>query len=472
MAESELKFLMKDEDRAREELRVAQLVHENDPNEALNHCEAAYKFDPRNTENLEIMGLCQIKTGRFTEAVISFERLLQYKPHDPGILGNLAFAHLKLENHTEEALDRALESLKMDPHNQLSLEVAADCHVAKQDFQEALNKLKFLSRIQGLGSNDLARVSVKAAFCLFHLERFHEVMEICSILMNNGYTEARILALSRAAHESAKNSFIKHRKNMSFGERLYAFIFDRSITEFMLDSYKEMDALKAEMDFNKRRADESERIAKTDPLTDLPNKNCLNENYLPKFLESNDISVAVIDLDEFKKVNDTFGHAVGDMVLKAFAKVAKEHFRHGNNVFRYGGEEFVAFIFSDKETALKICEQFRADIESAVSLAIKGEGIDLNRSITASIGMVHFPAESSSFEEAFKRADAALYRAKHNGRNQVVPWSPDLETPIKPEPAQKGKKAAKEQKKPAGPGLVPEDPDNYSDVTDFSTMEP
>jgi len=126
------------------------------------------------------------------------------------------------------------------------------------------------------------------------------------------------------------------------------------------------------------------------------------------------IYTAMLDLDFFKKVNDTYGHTAGDIVLKTTAGVMRQTIRAYDLLCRYGGEEF-ALLILDLEAieAFNLMERIRENIESAV---INYEGIEIK--ITSSIGLARF-AREDTLESSLKKSDEALYAAKKSGRNQV-----------------------------------------------------
>lgn len=152
-----------------------------------------------------------------------------------------------------------------------------------------------------------------------------------------------------------------------------------------------------------------ESLAKTDELTALPNRRFLLDE--GKRL-SDPACVLMIDLDNFSEVNRTFGHAGGDRALIAFADLARGQLRPSDLIARYGGEEFCALLRDvDEPEARRIAERLRAGV---AELSIDVDGRPLR--ITASIGLARLDGD---VETTIRRADAALYRAKALGRNQV-----------------------------------------------------
>jgi diguanylate cyclase len=155
-----------------------------------------------------------------------------------------------------------------------------------------------------------------------------------------------------------------------------------------------------------------------DPLTALPNRAAWSERLEQEVnawhQRGNNLSLAMLDLDHFKRINDGYGHLAGDKVLKIIATVLRKRLRPNDFIARFGGEEFVLLMpNSSLSDALAVGETLRAAIQ-ACPFHFKGEPV----TITVSMGMAQFqPGERSDL--ALKRADEALYRAKAAGRNQV-----------------------------------------------------
>jgi len=158
--------------------------------------------------------------------------------------------------------------------------------------------------------------------------------------------------------------------------------------------------------------------ALVDPLTGLPNRAAWSERLEQEVnawhQRGNSLSLAMLDLDHFKRINDGYGHLAGDKVLKIIASVLKKRLRPTDFIARFGGEEFVLLMpDSSLSAAMVVGDAMRSAIE-ACPFHFKGEPV----TITVSMGVAQFqPGERSDL--ALKRADEALYRAKAAGRNQV-----------------------------------------------------
>jgi diguanylate cyclase (GGDEF)-like protein len=165
---------------------------------------------------------------------------------------------------------------------------------------------------------------------------------------------------------------------------------------------------------------EIERVALTDPLTELPNRRKFFEvtnEELRKFKRSKQaFHVLYIDLDHFKTINDTYGHANGDQLLIGFAQLSKRETRETDTVGRLGGEEFAVLLpETSARTATDIAERIRNAMQSLVLPTEAGP-----MRTTLSIGVAEILESDDSIDTILHRADEALYKAKNNGRNLVV----------------------------------------------------
>ena len=163
-----------------------------------------------------------------------------------------------------------------------------------------------------------------------------------------------------------------------------------------------------------RRA-ESVVEARRDPLTGVANRRAFDERIAGAF-DAGAVSVALLDLDDFKHINDTRGHAAGDRVLRQVAVVLLREARANEEVFRIGGDEFAVVVEGDSAAAFRVAARMRA----ALVRQRRGEPLP-----TLSAGCAGAPLDASTSEALLRAADAALYAAKWSGRNRVVMYSTD-----------------------------------------------
>lgn len=165
---------------------------------------------------------------------------------------------------------------------------------------------------------------------------------------------------------------------------------------------------------------ELRELASTDYLTGLPNRRYFftqMETELARMqrLDGQRAAVLMLDLDHFKRVNDKFGHATGDALLKHFATLMKDELRKIDTVGRVGGEEFAILLpAADPDAARSFAERLRQKVEET-PLVLNGQAIP----ITVSIGVAVMKATDSCADASLIRADRALYLAKKGGRNRV-----------------------------------------------------
>ena len=162
-------------------------------------------------------------------------------------------------------------------------------------------------------------------------------------------------------------------------------------------------------------------LATTDPLTSIYNRRYMNE-FLAKEAERSrrtdrGFAVSITDVDDFKKINDTYGHLSGDIVLKKIVRAMISCTREYDTVGRYGGEEFLIILPEiDKQTATLVCNRLRRNIEELEVEVMEGEKI----TVTASFGIASFQEDGVLPEDLLVKADERLYKAKREGKNLVV----------------------------------------------------
>lgn len=157
--------------------------------------------------------------------------------------------------------------------------------------------------------------------------------------------------------------------------------------------------------------------AHTDTLTTLWNYGYfqykLDEELVKAKKQNYPLSLIMLDLDDFKKFNDTFGHLMGDLALKEISNILKETCRKIDIPARYGGEEFSLILpFTNKQEALSIAERIRKAIENKPILG--------KHRFTVSIGIASFPVDAQNRQDLLNKADIFLYKAKQQGKNRIV----------------------------------------------------
>jgi diguanylate cyclase (GGDEF)-like protein len=175
---------------------------------------------------------------------------------------------------------------------------------------------------------------------------------------------------------------------------------------------------------NAREHDRVKELSLRDSLTGLYNRRVLKEIL---HLEENKrkpspLSILILDVDDFKLINDTFGHPAGDQVLSVIGKLLMDNSRKENIVARYGGEEFAILLTNTGlDTALQVAERLRSKLGEQ-EFIFSGRKVRLS----VSIGVAHNEGEMAYQESLMSRADQALYQAKRSGKNRVCFYEPTL----------------------------------------------
>ena len=144
------------------------------------------------------------------------------------------------------------------------------------------------------------------------------------------------------------------------------------------------------------------------------------------------LSVLVTDIDHFKKVNDTFGHDAGDVVIKGLGDILRKQRRSTDAIARFGGEEFVVICEeTDVRGAELLAERVRIELGKTTFHAPKvgADGQPVQIRVTCSIGVATFPESGDTWEELFKAADEALYVSKRTGRNRTTVYASTQRVP-------------------------------------------
>lgn len=231
---------------------------------------------------------------------------------------------------------------------------------------------------------------------------------------NGGFYEAALKTLEEQRSQQQLVSTVS-----TFGKQIHIYItmvpLEHESSRMLLFVLKDVSELV-------RANQELEQLARHDALTGLHNRLAANERLREEFLRmkrSGDVySVVIMDIDHFKRVNDTYGHETGDQVLKQVAQLISQAVRATDFVARFGGEEFLVVL---PNTALDGAEVLAEKLRSAVADA----AVPVVGQVTLSLGLTLAQPDDANEDAAIRIADQALYRAKNRGRNQVVVERPE-----------------------------------------------
>jgi diguanylate cyclase (GGDEF)-like protein len=276
--------------------------------------------------------------------------------------------------------------------------------VLRNLFENIKKVLTSIQKIEICGISPLSGIE----HC-FSFSEDHKIVEIDE--MDKEYSYKQVL---KQNDKKIGDIYIKINKNMNKKEK--------SLLEMLLHKIAVPIAISLEKELILRELEDSNQKlyqkSITDPLTKLHNREYMKE-FLTKKIEeakrySFPLSVAMIDIDFFKKINDTHGHLIGDCVLKELAGLLRNNFRGSDVVSRYGGEEiFIMMPFTDCKNACQKLEMFRKLVENHRFCDKK----DIH--ITISAGVCEFE-QNDNMEDLILKADRKVYFAKKHGRNRVV----------------------------------------------------
>jgi len=326
-----------------------------------------------------------------------------------------------LAGDTEGALETLAESRRLSAeHGYRSLELSARLHsapimLARGDASGAIELLEqCLVQAQEQGERPVERE------CLIQLADAHEAVGDFRSALHRHREFSALEQTIRSERSDVRARILAHQVELENARTEAAQARATSEVTWARNQMLEQDRLSL-----LSRAAELERHAHQDALTGLGNRRYLDA-MLPRMLSSSVASglklcVAMLDIDHFKTVNDTYGHAVGDAVLQRIADVILNHSRADDLVARYGGEEFLfAFTNHGRKSAWAVCERLRRSI-AAEDWATFGEGFV----VTVSIGLAE-SVDNDTVESLTARADRQLYLAKASGRNRTRQSEPGI----------------------------------------------
>jgi diguanylate cyclase (GGDEF)-like protein len=207
-----------------------------------------------------------------------------------------------------------------------------------------------------------------------------------------------------------------------FGEKLGVLVLDSKTPGAFLES--DLTPLESVADIcaaaiqNAHHFESAKQLAYLDGLTGIFNRRFFEMRIVEELERANryksQLSVIMLDIDNFKRLNDEFGHLLGDEVLRQVSAILQQHLRKGDVVCRFGGEEFAVLLpQANSESAMEVADKLRRAIE-----AFHFPGVP--RPVTVSAGTAHFPEFGETRDEVVSAADSALYLAKQAGRNTVM----------------------------------------------------
>lgn len=285
--------------------------------------------------------------------------------------------------------------------------------------------------------NDMLIGVLGAKYSTIYIKGNDEYFEAASQNFSYSIEEEKKLIIANKEEEFIINSDIPIYETETEEDQIYSCLgvpikVDKRILGFILIQHREKDYFTKDHALfltslgnhigvaieNNILYNQTKESANKDGLTGIYNKRYFFEtlSYLNNLADLN-YSIIMVDLDNFKAINDTYGHPYGDEVLKRVADIIKKATRTNDIVARYGGEEIIIFLnnFAEKEKVFQRVDKIRRDIEAEM---IEADGI--SASVTASFGVYINNEERISLEEGIRKADYNLYLSKRSGKNKVT----------------------------------------------------
>ncbi|HLD22602.1 MAG TPA: diguanylate cyclase, partial [Sulfuricurvum sp.] len=366
--------------------------------------------------------LAKILSFDSSDDLIGEKSVLRYKtPEERAIFIEKLFKARYLNNYEVELLDKYGVPIPVMVSAMLEENILSGMIIDMREIKESRKEIEKLSKaVEQV--DDIVYITDKAGNISYVNEAYihHTGYTREDAIGNNSrisksgmhdqpfYKELWTMILSGEVY---RNTLINRKKN---GDLYYE---KKTITPLKDDNHQIIGFISTGKDVTEETMlnQEIERIAMIDKLTGIYNRHKFEEFFVLESERSRrfslPLSMILIDIDHFKSVNDTYGHDVGDEVLKGLALVVQTNIRKNDIFARWGGEEFLVLSPGANEKSIQeLAEKLRKSVEAAVFPEVGR--------ITISLGISTFE-QDNSFSEFFKRVDEGLYIAKANGRNQV-----------------------------------------------------
>ena len=386
-----------------------------------------HKFTTKISETYCLIGQAYDKLKLYDKALDFHEKSLSLRRQDDDRLGeavslnHIGKIHESLDNYLR-ALTFYFKSWQLFENQQDKLGEAktllgiGSMFIKRKEGYKAPKYLyKVLKIAEGISAKDLIYLTYQALSlsykqmsdfekALMYHEKFHEYEKL--FINEQAKETTKSLVIQFEVEKTQKEAEIYQLKNV---ELAHAYEELQNMNKSLQVADQEKSKLVKELD----------KLAREDALTKIYNRRHFDQKFSEEITRAkrykHPLTLAISDIDFFKRINDNFSHQIGDEVLIAIANIFKTSIRQSDIVARYGGEEFVLlFPETDKQNASLACEKIRRNVEN-----YDWHKISDGLKVTISLGM----SELNSFENAdqiIKVADENLYTAKHNGRNQVV----------------------------------------------------
>lgn len=430
--------------------------------EGLEHCSKALQLvqtlgdREREASVLGAIAAIYTRTGDHEESLRTFEEVLRLnrelgqKTVEAATLNNRALPYLGLGKHNE-ALTSSLQALRLAHETGFSALVTTatgtvgEVFVAMENYEQArhyLNQYLALARKNGIKRDEMWGLILLGEIDLHEhqdsqaLTQLHQALAIAQeldFLMEQARCYKLLMEICEQQGDLkqalAYSKLLVQVNETLFNEDMARRVANQQVIHQVETAKRDSEIhylktieLQKEIEERKNAQAALQELATTDPLTGLLNRReffvLAEREFLRARRDNHPLSAILLDLDHFKSINDTFGHAVGDQVLAATAKTGRDNLRQGELVARYGGDEMVILLpGSNLGRARQIAERLRERVSAQPIETERGRV-----SPTVSLGIAELQKNDTGLDVLLDHADQALYTAKGAGRNRAATY--------------------------------------------------